>query len=228
MVVVHDTKESLYSLKIDYEPLIGKHWSHSLAHLLKAPEMSKLMIDLNNQSKKMTIYPTRSNIFKPFKLTSRGDVRVILLDCNPKFNEKSNGLAFGNTDNTRGDFSPLLIGLQQDIEFYIKDGLFLDFDYTLERWAKSGILMLNRYLTSAYKEPHKDWEFFTKGVIKYLSDNSFGLIFALVGDKDNTYSKLINTDLHNVLFSENLDYKLLKSINDEIEYINGKSETIDW
>lgn len=227
MEIIHDLPEYEYSLKIDYLPLLGK-WAHSFKSILESQYMSELMLFLNEEIKKKTVYPVRNNIFKAFKLTQSKDLRVVVLNCDPDLNHRSNGVAFGNIDSIGGDFDPSLIHLMQNIEHYEYDGMLLNVDYTLENWANQGMLLLNKHLSSGYRKNHEQWEKFTKFVIKYISDNFNGIIFVLIGDKKNDYSNLINAELHPVLFSEKLDYNILKRINNEIEYINGKADRFKW
>lgn len=229
MIITHSNENYNYNLEIDYSLLMG-NWSNNLKDLLHRENMSELMFLLNEEYKnRNSIYPAKKDIFNCLKETKYKDINVVIINCVPNLNARSNGLAFGNIDALSDNFDHTLIRLFNDIENYNYDGLKVVKDYTLSDWAKQGVLLLNVALTSIpNKDMKSDWRFFINYLLKYISDNKQGVIFLFVGDQNNQYTNIINSNKHTIINSDTLSYDSLNDINLEIDYINGRSERIKW
>jgi uracil-DNA glycosylase len=229
MVIKHSSDQYDYNLEIDYNILMGG-WSNNLKDLLHRESMSELMFLLNTEYKnRKSIYPAKKDIFNCLKETAFKDINVVIVNCVPNLNARSNGLAFGNIDNSYDNFDSELVQLFNDIENYDNNGLKVVKDYTLTDWAKQGVLLLNVALTRISDTAMiSEWRFFINYLLKYISDNKQGVIFLFVGDSPNKYQNTINLHKHNIYISDTLSYDSLNDINLEIDYVNGRSERIKW
>lgn len=233
MKKIFDNNLQDYKLNVDFEKLLGD-WCIPLKDLLNNNLMGVLMFFVNNIYEKSlnTVYPLKKDLFNAFKLCQFKDVEIVILNCTTELmTKKSNGLAFGNKDELKNSFfDSSLITLFNDIEMKDYDGLMIDKDFTLESWAKKGVLLLNNSLTSYPSLSHPfQWYNFISFVLKKISNEKQGIIFVIIGDEEKTlYSNKINTKKHTLLKHKTFDYNVLEDINSNIEEINGKNSRIKW
>ena len=164
----------------DWIKVIDKEELYRIMRWLKTIESSSLCPSLNN-------------IFKAFKLCSLNNCKVICLSQDP-YPQKgvATGVAFGNnTDN----LSPSLEVIKECvINYEIPHGI-IEFDNTLESWAKQGILMLNSALTCEVNKVGSHtliWEPFTRKLIQNISNYDNGYVFVLFGKQARSFKKYIN------------------------------------
>ena len=233
MKKIFDNNLQDYKLNVDFDKLLGD-WCIPLKDLLDNQLMGVLMFFVNNiyENSLNTVYPLKKDLFKAFKLCQFKDVEVVILNCgNELMTNKSNGLAFGNKDELRNAFlDESLINLFNDIEKKDHNGLMVDKDFTLESWAKKGVLLLNHSLTSYTSLNHPfQWFNFISFTIKKISSEKQGIIFVIIGDDEKTlYSNKINEKKHTLLRYKTFDHNVLEAINSNIEEINGKNYRIKW
>lgn len=146
--------------------------------------------------------PEKENIFKAFNLTQLKDVRVIILGQNPyPVPGDASGLAFGLTyKNARYlNIPKSMINIRRELESDLNT-LAMDFDFTLEHWAKQGVLLLNTALTTQEgvgDNIHKKiWEPFIDKVFEILNDKHTGLVFILWGNHAKSYKDKISENQH--------------------------------
>lgn len=230
MVVTKKHLKADYDLEIDYSELMGD-WSTLLEKgILRDDYMSSLMLTLHeNYKTKKDYYPDKINIFKIFRDISLQDINIVIINCNPKFNKNSNGIAFGNKDNSNKDYDENLVELFENIEDHINGGMKVDKDYTLSNWTKQGVFLLNTALTGSSKRTDSlEWSRFIDYVIRYIDESITSTIFVFINDLDSYYSKKINDNKHIILDFPELNIDALEDINAEIECINGKDYIIIW
>jgi len=219
-----------YKLEIDYSLLMGQ-WS-SLLPILQTESMYNLMLSLHeNYKTKKDYYPAKKDIFKAFKDVRLNDISVVIINCLPSFNHRSNGLAFANKDNYHDDFDPTLVNLFNGIENHICGGLKINHDYTLSHWTSQGVFLLNTALTGTSKKPDvTEWSEFIDYFISYLNDMLVhsGVVFVFIGDNGTHYINKINQRKHNVLQFQTLNVDALEDINQEITEQNGREFRIQW
>ena len=115
MIIKHSNDQYDYNLEIDYNMLMGG-WSNNLKDLLHRESMSELMFLLNTEYKnRKSIYPAKKDIFNCLKETAFKDINVIIVNCVPNLNARSNGLAFGNIDSSYDNFDSELVQLFNDM-----------------------------------------------------------------------------------------------------------------
>lgn len=150
------------------------------------------------------ICPEKGDVFKAFKLCSLNDCRVVFLGQDP-YPQKgvATGILFGNKETTRWDeLSPSLQVIKEASIDYTRPHNFpIQFDITLESWAKQGILMLNSALTVETNKVGSHiqlWRPFVSQFIKSLS--SYGnFLFVLLGQQAQTFEPYINKTYSHII-----------------------------
>lgn len=191
---------------------------------------------LNNQRILNTIYPKKEEVFKCFELTNYDDLKVVIIGGEPNLDGTSNGLAFGINEKIGEDINPSLSKLEKVIENNNKDGLYF-MDYSLHKWAKQGVLLLNSALTVVRGNKNSHfiyWKVFIKYLLIELSKRKTGIIYILLGDKAQSNKKYINDDM-NYVFSlphpddlDNWNEDIFNDINEIIKRNNGQEFCIEW
>lgn len=142
------------------------------------------------------ICPSKKNIFRAFQLYPLKDCRVIMLgqDLYPQ-KGVATGVLFGNSKETPEELlSPSLqIVKECAINYEIPHGP-IEFDNTLESWAKQGILMINTALTcevNSVGSHVKEWRPFVVKLIENISSRDNGLVFVLFGNQAQSFKPYI-------------------------------------
>ncbi len=173
------------------------------------------------------ICPAKSNIFRAFQLCPLKDCRVIMLGQDP-YPQKgvATGVLFGNSKETPEDLlSPSLQVIKEcAINYEIPHGP-IEFDNTLESWAKQGILMINTALTcevNAIGSHVAKWYPFMSKLIQNISSYDNGLCFVLFGNQAGMFRKDIK-GVHKIIDSyhpayyarrcEIMPYEVLTEVN---------------
>ncbi|MBQ0044591.1 MAG: uracil-DNA glycosylase [Bacteroidales bacterium] len=180
---------------------IESSWKAALAEEFEKPYFESLVRFLHNEkSAGKTIYPPGSQIFRAFDLTPVDKVKVVILGQDPYHNPgEAMGLSFSVPKGIATP--PSLKNIFKEIETDL--GIRMSGSPDLTPWAEQGVLMLNAILTV---EAHKaashgkiGWAEFTDAVIKYISDNTEGVVFMLWGNFARSKRELIDASKHHVL-----------------------------
>lgn len=190
-----ETKRQTMDVKIE------SSWKAALAEEFEKPYFESLVRFLHNEkSAGKTIYPPGSQIFRAFDLTPVEKVKVVILGQDPYHNPgEAMGLSFSVPKGIATP--PSLKNIFKEIETDL--GIRMSGSPDLTPWAEQGVLMLNAILTV---EAHKaashgkiGWAEFTDAVIKYISDNTEGVVFMLWGNFARSKRELIDASKHHVL-----------------------------
>lgn len=190
-----ETKRQTMDVKIE------SSWKAALAEEFEKPYFESLVRFLHNEkSAGKTIYPPGSQIFRAFDLTPVDKVKVVILGQDPYHNPgEAMGLSFSVPKGIATP--PSLKNIFKEIETDL--GIRMSGSPDLTPWAEQGVLMLNAILTV---EAHKaashgkiGWAEFTDAVIKYISDNTEGVVFMLWGNFARSKRELIDASRHHVL-----------------------------
>lgn len=190
-----ETKRQTMDVKIE------SSWKAALAEEFEKPYFESLVRFLHNEkSAGKTIYPPGSQIFRAFDLTPVEKVKVVILGQDPYHNPgEAMGLSFSVPKGIATP--PSLKNIFKEIETDL--GIRMSGSPDLTPWAEQGVLMLNAILTV---EAHKaashgkiGWAEFTDAVIKYISDNTEGVVFMLWGNFARSKRELIDASRHHVL-----------------------------
>jgi uracil-DNA glycosylase len=139
------------------------------------------------------IYPKKEDIFKAFTLCPLSKVRVVILGQDPYHNGQATGLAFGVAHKP---IPPSLRIIHKELcNQFDHHQPIEEFDYTLEHWAKQGVLLLNTSLTVKEKNAASHaglWDWFVLEVIKLIQRERRETIFVLWGKHAQKFKKYIN------------------------------------
>jgi uracil DNA glycosylase len=234
MIITHVKKDEEINLRVDYTQLLGD-WVKPLKDYLNTEYQSNLMFDIykkyNNKFNLNKNWISKKDVFKPYLLTPPDKIKVVIINCNFKFTKRSNGLAFGNIEKLgEEDYDDELISLFKTIEDKDHDGLNVNMDYTLESWAKQGVLLLNYGLyTDSEVDRMRTFKLIVE-TIKFINENYTGVIFYFVNNSSNMFISNVNQKVNHLrtTTSPYLNYNVLNDINEIIEKQNGKNFRIRW
>lgn len=141
---------------------------------------------------KTTLCPSSPNIFKAFRVCPLKDCKVVFLGQNSQ-QGVATGILFGNSEDTPEDeLSPSLQVIKEAVINYEIPHNRIEFDNTLESWAKQGILMISTAFTCEVDRSHFDiWKPFTAKLIHNLSSRDRGIIYVLFGNQACSFKKYI-------------------------------------
>lgn len=183
--------------------------------------------------------PAYSDIFKAFNLCPYDKCKVVFLAQDP-YPQKgvATGIAFGNKPDTE-ILSPSLEVIKESCINYELPHNPIEFDITLESWAKQGILMLNSALTCEVGRVSSHvniWRQFISKLLKNLSIHNIGLYYVLFGSQAQTFTPYISKDYNTIVevkhpayyarANQIMPYNIFTDIN---KYLEGKYGTaIEW
>lgn len=166
-------------------------------------ELYKVINVLNSMDKDM-LCPEYSNIFKAFTLCPYEKCTIVFIGQDP-YPQKgvAQGILFGNSiDTPEGKLSPSLnIVKECAINLEIPHNI-INFDNSLESWAKQGILMLNSALTCEVNKVGAHtmlWRKFMSSFLNNLSNYNYGLIYVLFGERAKTFKPYINASCNDIM-----------------------------
>lgn len=187
------------------------------------------------------ICPKPSDVFKAFRLCPYKECKVVFIGQDP-YPQKgvATGILFGNSIETTEDkLSPSLEIIKECcINYEIPHGL-VEFDNTLESWAKQGILMINSALTCKVNEIGSHvmlWRKFISTLLKNLSYKEMGIIYVLFGKQAQTFEPYIESKYNHIIrvrhpsyfarTNKTMPYSIFTSIDKLLKDRYG--ETIKW
>jgi len=195
-------------IRINWNKYI-EEWStyKELNVFLNSNYMYSVLTYVYQEYNKYIIYPKRCNIFKAFKLCKPNKLKVVIIGSEPYIKGSANGLAFGN-DNNNIKIDNSLQRIKRAVEKDLYNGLLLDFDYSLEKWAKQGVLLINTSLTVQHNLPksHKKvWSKFIDFIVKFIAQNFSGTIFLLWGEEAQKYYDSTDFNLRKTCYVMKVD-----------------------
>lgn len=184
---------------------------------------------------KTTLCPSSPNIFKAFRACPLKDCKVVFLGQDPYPQQGvATGILFGNSKDTPEDkLSPSLQVVKEAAINYEIPHNRIDFDNTLESWAKQGILMINTAFTCEVGRVgyHFDiWKPFTAKLIHNLSTKDGGIIYVLFGNQASSFKKyIVNSPkiievYHPAYFArqnKKMPYSVFTELNQELYRLYG-------
>jgi len=171
---------------------INKSWipifaKYNISNILNI--INSLNQEYINKKLNMEIFPKEENIFKCFHYFDISKTKIVILGQDPYHGpNQATGLCFGTNSKPPPSLKNIAAELKRDIGISLQD-------YSLESWAKQGILLLNASLTVIQGKPSsqmKLWSEFTDLIIHELNNSSNPIIFVAWGAF--AHKKLINID----------------------------------
>jgi len=171
-----------------FRGLFGEEWYNELKELLESDYWLRLGNKIAQDRLVYEIYPEKHSdlLFKAFRTTPLSKVKVVILGQDPYHDGSYDGYAFSNGRKQMNKVSPSLVNIFKEIEDDLYDGLKLDQDPNLERWAKQGVLLINTSHTVPKGNPGwylGDWEPFTYKIVSILTKQDRPIVWMLWGRK---------------------------------------------
>lgn len=156
------------------------------AKVINLKEADRILRELSASNQ--TICPQIKDVFKAFTLCPFNDLRVVIIGDAP-YSQKgvATGLAFANRKDTpENSISPSLEILRESIiDNTVPHGT-INFDLSLEEWAKQGVLLINSALTCEAGKSFSHislWRLFMMNFLSNLQKYHTGIIYVLLGDE---------------------------------------------
>jgi uracil-DNA glycosylase len=169
-----------------------------------APIYHKVIDDMGDGYKLLTstlkaqrasriVFPNSPEVLRAFELTQLKDLKAVIIGQDPYHNGAATGLAFGVREGFKINPSLRVIYKELCMEYGEED--LPDFNFSLESWAKQGVLLLNTTLTVVKGHPNSHenlWKGFVDGMIKEMLEEKDNVVFLLWGKyAQNRFEHLI-------------------------------------
>jgi len=146
------------------------------------------------------IFPKLENIFRCFTYFNPKMTKVVIIGQDPyhKINQAC-GLCFGIETISKNP--PSLKNIERELYRSLNINIT---DYSLEKWARQGILLLNASLTVLNNSPNihsKYWYKFTQYIIEYLNKLETPIIFVAWGKFAHDLLININSNRHHIIIT---------------------------
>lgn len=168
-----------------WEDIIGEWYEiEEIKNFFNSRYMMSLMKWLSQEYNKGLVTPSPQDVFRPFRLVSPDELKVIIITPEPLNNGTSNGLGLGQKDDVKR-ISDTMLSIRDGVELDTKT-IDITFDITLESWAKQGVLLLNQTPTVKLdeKDSHKkQWEQFLLNLLPIIAMEKCGTIIMLWGEE---------------------------------------------
>jgi len=147
------------------------------------------------------ICPQIKDIFKAFRLCPFHELRCVLIGQDPYADwyegaPRATGIAFANNPNTPlSSFSPSLEILRESVIDFTVPHKNINFDPSLEKWAKQGVLLLNSALSCEKGKSNSHallWRPFIRTLLTNLSQQTFGIVYVLMGKYADSFEPCIS------------------------------------
>ena len=182
--------------------MIGNTWDNLLKEEINKDYFKTLIDFINEEYKKTTIYPKKTEVFNAFKYTDYNNVKVVILGQDPYHGpNQAEGLSFSVSDEVIKP--PSLKNIFKELESDLK--IPFPEHNSLKPWAKEGVLLLNAVLTVEEHKPashaNKGWEIFTDEIIKIINKKDEPVVFILWGNYAREKKKYITNKVHYIIES---------------------------
>ncbi len=182
--------------------IFNNSWQELLGPEMEKEYYRKLREFLIEEYKTSTIYPDMHSIFNAMHMTDYNDVKVVILGQDPYHGPgQAHGLSFSVKPGVPAP--PSLVNIFKELKEDL--GYTQPKDGCLEKWAKSGVLLLNTVLTVRRGEAnsHRDrgWELFTDQIIRILDAREEPMVFILWGAPAMKKRSMVNADKHLIISS---------------------------
>ena len=181
---------------------ISKSWDAILQDEYEKDYFKKLRIDLTNEYSNYEIYPKEDDIFNCFKEVSYEDIKVVILGQDPYHGlNQAHGFSFSVLPGNK--IPPSLLNIYKELNN--------EFNYDIPnhgyliKWAKQGVLLMNRTLTVRRGEANSHekigWKNLTSRIISEINESPQPIVFMLWGNNAKEVKCLLNNANHLVLES---------------------------
>ena len=154
------------------------------------------------------VCPQIKDIFKAFTLCPLRDLKVVIIGQDPYSNLRNGkpvatGIAFANKPSTPiSSYSPSLEILKESVIDYTRPHGNINFDPSLEKWEKQGVLLLNSALSCFVGKTGSNsllWRPFIKALLTNLSMFDTGIIYVLMGNDAQSFEPYIKAKFNHII-----------------------------
>lgn len=169
------------------------------------------------------ICPQLKDIFKAFRLCPFHSLRCVICGQDPYSNLRSpscnsittripvaTGLAFANSSDTpESAYSPSLDVLKESVIDYTIPHRRVNFDPSLEKWTRQGVLLLNSALSCEAGRVGSHtllWRPFITSLFSSLSERLTGIVYVLMGAQAQSLEPYINKQSNHIIHIRHPSY----------------------
>jgi uracil-DNA glycosylase len=142
------------------------------------------------------VYPSPHNICNAYKYVTPDKVKVVIIGQDPYHNGIATGLAFGVKNYKT--IPPSLRNIFKELcDQYNHNVSQDDFDFSLEHWAKQGVMLLNTSLTVRKGGPGSHfemWDFLIIPTLELIQSQSPDAVYIMWGRHAQRYQYRISDD----------------------------------
>lgn len=178
----------------------GNSWDEVLEEEFSKPYFQELLLKVDEEYQKHTVYPPQDKIFSAFKLCDYKDIKVVLLGQDPYHGYgQAHGLCFSVLPGVTPP--PSLKNIFKEIadDVHVSEPN----HGCLVSLARQGVLLLNTVLTVREGQPNSHaglgWQTFTDAVIKKVNELDKPVVFLLWGANAKSKIPLITNKKHLIL-----------------------------
>lgn len=194
-----------------FEKKIGKEWTLLLKDFLLSEEYEKIGKSLAIQ-KNSNLSPDKKNIFRPFKECAYYNLNLVILADYP-YTLVENGRKFADgLALSAGNIKRCPLYLNEvltviDSTIYNNKQFTLSDKFSLESWAKQGVLLLNAVMTTTIGKKFNPlekniWDNFIMYLLTKLNNHKDSVAFIFLGTSTFKYYKYINNPTCETFFCE--------------------------
>jgi uracil-DNA glycosylase len=177
-------------------------WRSALLPRLDAGPFRALADFVAAERRAGAVFPPEKQVFRALELTPPEAVKVMLIGQDPYHDDdQAHGLAFSVPGGVKPP--PSLRNIFKELTADL--GGTMPASGSLERWAKSGVLLLNSVLTvrahAAASHRDRGWEAFSDAVLQVVNAGDAPVVFLLWGNFAQSKEPLIDRSKHRVIAS---------------------------
>lgn len=178
----------------------GNSWDEVLEEEFKKSYFQELLLKVDEEYQKHTVYPPQDKIFSAFKLCNYKDIKVVLLGQDPYHGYgQAHGLCFSVLPGVTPPPSLKNIFKEMADDVHVSEPN----HGCLVSLARQGVLLLNTVLTVRDGQPNSHaglgWQTFTDAVIKKVNELDKPVVFLLWGANAKSKIPLITNKKHLIL-----------------------------
>lgn len=179
---------------------IGNDWDRLLQDEYKKDYFQNLRYRLKDEYLNFEIYPKHQDIFNSLKMVPYDHVRVVILGQDP-YHGPGQAHGFSFSVLPANQVPPSLVNIYKELQDDL--GLYIPNNGYLIKWARQGVLLLNRTLTvrrgQANSHEKLGWQTFTGRIIEEINKNNEPLVFMLWGANARDAKRYLTNTNHLVL-----------------------------
>lgn len=173
---------------------IPEGWESFFKTVLQKGMLDKVSEKIKSEEDE--IFPQITDVYKAFQLTKLEDIKVVILGQDPYHTEGSAmGLAFSHYPTRTKKPQPSVRNIYKALK---AEGYHISTENgDLEKWAKSGIFLINTALTvreGATKSHLKCWKKFTEYLLRYINKKRSNIVVMFWGRPANEYKQYFSSD----------------------------------